>query len=430
VYKRQIYNNLMIRGGLKLREGFRRKAWNNIILNNGLSSHVWFNNSKDSVTGNIMARCNNPYVVGDVDVSHLVDKNFYYQADQASLERVQNKSNWDHNSLFGDAMFVDPENGDFRVKEGSPAFEIGFKNFPMDQFGVKKPSLKAIARTPEIPYSNPKKQAASSVQPAKPLSITWLGGTLTALKGEEFSAYGVKKKDGGVAIRGLKEGATALKYGIQDNDLVQGINGKKVSTVEQFIAAVANPEAKTLELKLVRNQQAASATVPVKTITEYETIFSQKSFTHPSIDTSKKVVANINLANSGADTLTDGKLADDFGAVFSNGVTEGMFRMDLGKVSNVQSITSWAFKKGSSRGDQKITIFASAADKPGWDLTKYEELGLIDTSNQDNLNFSQATLKSSNSKSLGQYRWILWKAYPISPVGENTSFQEFAVETK
>ena len=48
-------------------------------------------------------------------------------------------------------MYVDPENGDFRVKEDSPAIKLGFKNFPMDQFGVKKPALRAIARTPEIP---------------------------------------------------------------------------------------------------------------------------------------------------------------------------------------------------------------------------------------------------------------------------------------
>ncbi|MGA2618375.1 MAG: hypothetical protein ABSF26_12250 [Thermoguttaceae bacterium] len=37
------------------------------------------------------------------------------------------------------------------MKEGSPALKLGFVNFPMDQFGVRKPELKAIARTPEMP---------------------------------------------------------------------------------------------------------------------------------------------------------------------------------------------------------------------------------------------------------------------------------------
>jgi hypothetical protein len=29
--------------------------------------------------------------------------------------------------------------------------KLGFVNFPMDQFGVQSPRLKALARTPEIP---------------------------------------------------------------------------------------------------------------------------------------------------------------------------------------------------------------------------------------------------------------------------------------
>ena len=61
---------------------------------------------------------------------------------------LTNKFGWDEDSIVADPLFVDPAKGDFRVKDGSPALKLGFKNFPMDQFGVKKPSLKAIARTP------------------------------------------------------------------------------------------------------------------------------------------------------------------------------------------------------------------------------------------------------------------------------------------
>jgi len=37
------------------------------------------------------------------------------------------------------------------VKEGSPALSLGFVNFPMDRFGVQRPALKALARTPALP---------------------------------------------------------------------------------------------------------------------------------------------------------------------------------------------------------------------------------------------------------------------------------------
>jgi hypothetical protein len=53
----------------------------------------------------------------------------------------------DVHSKTGDPMFEDPEKGDFRVKPGSPALDVGFENFPMDQFGVQKPELKNEAKT-------------------------------------------------------------------------------------------------------------------------------------------------------------------------------------------------------------------------------------------------------------------------------------------
>ena len=41
----------------------------------------------------------------------------------------------DIHSIVADPHFVDPENGDYRLKPDSPAFSIGFSSFPLDQFG-------------------------------------------------------------------------------------------------------------------------------------------------------------------------------------------------------------------------------------------------------------------------------------------------------
>ena len=46
----EIYNNLFLHGGLKLREGFHRRVWNNIAVGNSLHPHVWYDNSGDEVT--------------------------------------------------------------------------------------------------------------------------------------------------------------------------------------------------------------------------------------------------------------------------------------------------------------------------------------------------------------------------------------------
>jgi len=40
-----------------------------------------------------------------------------------------------------DPKFIDPEKGDYRVQNDSPAIQLGFENFPMDQFGVYKPEF-------------------------------------------------------------------------------------------------------------------------------------------------------------------------------------------------------------------------------------------------------------------------------------------------
>ena len=49
----RIYNNVLLNGGLKLREGFDRIATNNIIVNNSLHPHVWYEGSGDIVKNNI-----------------------------------------------------------------------------------------------------------------------------------------------------------------------------------------------------------------------------------------------------------------------------------------------------------------------------------------------------------------------------------------
>ena len=52
----------------------------------------------------------------------------------------------DLGSVFADPLFIDPAKGDYRVRPNSPALKLGFKNFPMDQFGTLKPEFCAEAQ--------------------------------------------------------------------------------------------------------------------------------------------------------------------------------------------------------------------------------------------------------------------------------------------
>jgi len=159
-----IYNNLCLNGGIKLREGFYRVCENNIMAGNSFHPHVWYGNSQDVFRRNIVFGPYRPIQVNkpwgkecDYNLLHKPG-----QKDAAPAKGLQQQSGLDEHSLEADAMFIDPGRGDYRVKDGSPALALGFKNFPMEQFGVQKPALKKIARTPVPPGAG---DAAPAAQP-------------------------------------------------------------------------------------------------------------------------------------------------------------------------------------------------------------------------------------------------------------------------
>ena len=255
-----IYNNLMLGKGLKLREGYRRHAWNNVSPFGRLHPHVWFQGSKDQVYNNIFALTHGPARMFDPYVREtMVDKNLFTH-DQYAVSRAADLG-WDKNSLTGDAMYVDAANGDFRVKEGSLALKLGFKNFPMDQFGVKKPSLKSIARTPEIPTLQ---AAVAGAKPAPPKQHRWIGAVFQELQGEEFSSYGVSAEAPGLAVVRVAPNSVAAEIGLQVGDVMLGLNGENLSRTHKlhyYVNDLRRSRDEKATIQFVRNQKAGEYTV-------------------------------------------------------------------------------------------------------------------------------------------------------------------------
>ena len=147
-----IENNLCLNGGIKNREGFERLVRNNVIVNNSFHPHVWFHNSGDVFQRNIVFSNYKPIGVpipwgADVDDNLLNRPGLLPPVPARSLA---DQSHRDEHSMEGDALFVAPVTGDFRVRAGSPALKLGFENFAMDQFGVRPRHLKILARQPKI----------------------------------------------------------------------------------------------------------------------------------------------------------------------------------------------------------------------------------------------------------------------------------------
>ncbi|MCY2950467.1 MAG: signaling protein, partial [Planctomycetota bacterium] len=184
-----IYNNLMLRGGLKFREGYRRIGTNNIIVGNSFYPSVWYPHSNDVFAHNIVMGAYKPAFMYDNWDGEL-DRNLFTTSHKDRVMFAAHGA--DANSMVGDPQFADPAKGDFTVRNEALAKAIGFKNFPMNRFGVQKPALKAIAKTPAMPNPVIKPDLTPAAAPAvKAGAVVWLGATLGEPRGETLSAYGV-----------------------------------------------------------------------------------------------------------------------------------------------------------------------------------------------------------------------------------------------
>ena len=250
----RIYNNLLLSGGLKLREGYDRIATNNVIINNSLNPHVWFENSGDIFKNNIVCTGYKTagmdrYIAKDGQWGKEIDANFF-TCNALEMSRFI-KNQCDTHSLSGDPMFVNPVKGDFRVRDSSLALKIGFRNFSMNDFGVTKPSLKAIVKTPIMPEVQTNSTAISQ---AFTPSHSWMGIPIKEPKGDEMSAYGVGFDEGGIAL--LIVDGEAGSLGFKTGDLIQGIDDVKVNSIQNFKDFLLSPKASNAShvFTIVRSQ--------------------------------------------------------------------------------------------------------------------------------------------------------------------------------
>ncbi|MCM4162292.1 MULTISPECIES: PDZ domain-containing protein [unclassified Arenibacter] len=252
----KIYNNLCLNGGIKLREGFFRTVENNIMINNGFHPHVWFKNSGDVFRKNIVMTDHK-----DIRLQAWgkeVDYNFF--TDQESLLKSQ-ENGIDTHSIYGYPKFLDPENGDFRVEQNSPAMAIGFTNFPMDSFGVKKPALKALAKTPEIPDL----LLTSDAEGSKAVTMDWLGGNLKNIETlAERSASGLNKT-AGILILAIEPNSIMALSELQVGDVIIGGEEREINEILDLRQIIQAHNWKgSLNLTVFRNQKSIDLRVPIK----------------------------------------------------------------------------------------------------------------------------------------------------------------------
>lgn len=239
----RVYKNLCIGMGVKLREGFYRRVENNIIINGFGGFHIWFPDCEDVIQHNIFVS-DKPYQFIRANPSHAktIDHNLFYHdgsmpvitgvGEPMSLTEWQAKG-FDQNSILANPKFTAPDQGDYQLQIDSPAFDVGFERFPLDEFGVTKPQFIALvnqART-NINLSSHHDEIENVRHHD---SMEWLGATVKNLVGkDEMSAAGMTKETG-IMVVSVPNHSQAKQIGIQEGDVLIGWNDQAIDTVSDL----------------------------------------------------------------------------------------------------------------------------------------------------------------------------------------------------
>jgi len=438
----ELRNNLCLNGGLKNREGFYRLIENNIMVNNGFHPHVWYKHSQDVVRSNIMWTDHYLPAGGmpSTPWGREMDRNLVHRPNAAEPKPaagLAKQSQRDANSIIADAMFVDPAQGDFRVKDGSPALKLGFVNFPMDQFGVQKPELKAIARTPQIPrLMTP--AGDGSIKPAlQRRHFVWQAEVRDIAGLGDRSAYGLPGEYGVLCVN-VPERSLAAKAGFQKDDVILACNGETVRTVDALLDLQNDSAGKPLRIDVHRKQGTLPLTVSDYAFAAVEYQPSPDFKAIPLALAGYLAPARILAGEPGAmnepiSVLTDGKLARNYGPVFANGVVNGAYKLDLGAAKSIAEVRTFSYNQNNNRGRQRFVLYGSSATSdPGWnaaDRRLFTPIFDLDTRKTPPTDFVATSIRQSGEQPLGIHRWLIWAVTPATDNagGENTAFQEIQI---
>jgi hypothetical protein len=275
-----VLNNLCLGCSVKLREGFFRRVENNIFIGGrAIQIHVPFDENSDYICRNIVVPAvpetlpwKNP--IEKLLDAEQIDFNLYWSTQQYADPSRKNKqlqqyqaAGIDRHSVSADPRFIDPWNFDLRVQEQSPALKLGFQNFPMDNFGVKKPALKKLAMEGHRKYNgfDPHtvwgRQPETGVDTPQDNTATVLGATVKDLNTDaEQSVAGIGRKSG-VFVLQVPRDSLAAKAGIRASDAILAVNGVEIRGVAQLQNQLSQHPGNTVSIRVVG---ARDRTVDVK----------------------------------------------------------------------------------------------------------------------------------------------------------------------
>lgn len=246
-----IHHNLCLGLGVKLREGFDRKVFNNIIIDGQLQIHCTYQKAQDNISRNLIVHPSPWGFAGQTggdetrieQGKYQVENNWYFYPNApVKLPDFFEKLKLDSDSKTTiDPQFKDIASNDYTVTNAEICNEIGFENFPMDEFGCKN----CIEQSPI--YGN----FAFGDLNCESTNATWMGAIITDIDDAIISSTASCGYDG-VYFNQVDVHSKAYDFGFREHDLLKELNGTAVKNTSicetELITAVVYRSGKLKKL--------------------------------------------------------------------------------------------------------------------------------------------------------------------------------------
>jgi Right handed beta helix region/PDZ domain len=307
----KVQDNLILKGGIKLRDGYDRTVQNNLLVNGTVFEQVSHSDDGDVIEHNITlgGQAYNNVLNNPVTAKYTVDDNLFWnggnpvnvnpdgsgnQKLSADGTTVNAQSSWvqdgmDVHSLAADPKFTatDPTAADdFTVAADSPALGLGYTNIPMTGFGAPGAPLPPKAVLPYGPGSGGGTPPPASLitQPE-----TLMGATATNIPSLAVQSSLGLTNDYGLYLATVPAGSYAAQSSLQTGDDITAINGAAVTDDRNTFWQPYNKLAAGAAITLTVRRGQSDVTVQLTKTTQPEQLN----------DTSGVVYTNTGAAGTG-----------------------------------------------------------------------------------------------------------------------------------
>jgi len=229
----EIYENLCLGIGIKLREGFERKVHHNVIIDGQMQIHCTYFEAKDQICSNLFIH-DKPWGFAGIGIDEakrlqegqlIVDRNCYFSTNgNLKLPDWWEKIGYDLEGTFGENPgFCDPQNGDYTITNEKIRNILGFSEMNLSAYG--KHNCECRPPVYEVQVAEKQEELCETA---------WLGAVISNIDQAIMSSTATAGTNG-VYFKAVSEDSEAYKLGYRTHQVVKQVEGIAVENVEEFI---------------------------------------------------------------------------------------------------------------------------------------------------------------------------------------------------